>query len=152
MNNKPYRNAVGIAFYQDNKIFLARKDRPAHAWQLPQGGVDPGETLEQGIIRETFEELRLKIQNPTKTDIIYTYEWLNPTEVHPIKDKYRGQIVKFFLHPMPADQTPKFGMHDEAGEPVEGKLVTLEEALDLVESEQYKEEVIRPLYALISQS
>jgi len=54
----PYRPCVGIALYnQENKIFVGERiDSPA-AWQMPQGGVDPGETTKQTALRELKEEI-----------------------------------------------------------------------------------------------
>ena len=63
MHNKdyshlPYRACVGIAlFNHDNKVFVGeRLDNPG-AWQLPQGGIDEGETVEQAFFREMLEEI-----------------------------------------------------------------------------------------------
>ena len=48
----PYRPCVGIAlFNQDNKVFVAeRLDLPG-SWQMPQGGIDPGEMPEEAAMR-----------------------------------------------------------------------------------------------------
>nr|WP_245542199.1 NUDIX domain-containing protein [Rubellimicrobium thermophilum] len=42
------------------RVFIARRaDQPessGHAWQLPQGGIDEGESAEQAALRELEEE------------------------------------------------------------------------------------------------
>lgn len=44
----------------DNKLLLTRRAAHLkifpHAWVMPGGHVDLGETLENAVIRETFEE------------------------------------------------------------------------------------------------
>ena len=53
-----YRPCVGIALFNaDNKVFVGeRLDNPG-AWQMPQGGIDDGETAEQAFFREMREEI-----------------------------------------------------------------------------------------------
>jgi putative (di)nucleoside polyphosphate hydrolase len=55
-----YRQAVGIMLINcDGHVFVGRRiDMPAGlaAWQMPQGGIDPGETPRQAAIRELKEE------------------------------------------------------------------------------------------------
>ena len=45
-DERPYRPCVGIFLINDIKqVFGGRRiDSRAEAWQLPQGGIDPGET------------------------------------------------------------------------------------------------------------
>lgn len=53
----PYRPCVGIVFFnQEKKVFVGeRLDNPG-SWQMPQGGIDEGETIEEAALRELREE------------------------------------------------------------------------------------------------
>jgi putative (di)nucleoside polyphosphate hydrolase len=54
-----YRTNVGIVLLNGaGKAWLGRRAKTAgpHNWQFPQGGVDPGETLEAAALRELAEE------------------------------------------------------------------------------------------------
>lgn len=56
--NLPYRQCVGIAlFNHENKVFVGERIDTPGAWQMPQGGVDDGETPEQTAMRELAEEI-----------------------------------------------------------------------------------------------
>jgi putative (di)nucleoside polyphosphate hydrolase len=54
----PYRPAVGVMILNaENKVFVGQRlDNALDAWQMPQGGLDPGESPEQGALRELEEE------------------------------------------------------------------------------------------------
>lgn len=54
----PYRPCVGITLFNgDGRIFVGeRLDNPG-AWQMPQGGIDEGETVEEAFFREMREEI-----------------------------------------------------------------------------------------------
>lgn len=57
-NDLPLRPCVGIAlFNQDNKVFVGKRLDTPNAWQLPQGGIDDGETVEEAFFREMKEEV-----------------------------------------------------------------------------------------------
>ena len=54
----PYRPCVGIAlFNNENKVFVGERLDSPDSWQMPQGGIDPGETVEDAFFRELEEEL-----------------------------------------------------------------------------------------------
>ncbi len=46
----PYRPCVGIMlFNQDGKVFVGKRiDQTVEGWQMPQGGIDKGETPRTG--------------------------------------------------------------------------------------------------------
>ena len=61
MPGKPgYRSAVGVMLLNPaGQVFVAHRiDMPMMpAWQMPQGGIDPGETPQQAVFRELREEI-----------------------------------------------------------------------------------------------
>ena len=54
-----YRPNVSMIVYRkdDGKFLLVHKSRQHHAWQFPQGGVNPGEDYREAARRELKEEL-----------------------------------------------------------------------------------------------
>lgn len=69
-----YRRNVGIILCnQHNKLFWARRANQT-GWQFPQGGMDEGETPEQAMYRELYEEIGL---NSESVELIgRTGEWV----------------------------------------------------------------------------
>jgi 8-oxo-dGTP diphosphatase len=56
------RVVVGAALLRDGRVLAARRTRPAAAagrWELPGGGVEPGEDEATALARELREELAL---------------------------------------------------------------------------------------------
>ena len=53
-----YRSGVGIMLInQEKKIFVGKRiDNNSDAWQMPQGGADPGEEEDVAMFRELHEE------------------------------------------------------------------------------------------------
>jgi len=51
------QNVAGILRNRDGKILVCERATVPGAWQFPQGGVDAGETAEQAIVRELWEEI-----------------------------------------------------------------------------------------------
>ena len=96
-----YRPGVGIMLVnRDGLVFVGRRiGMPAGlaAWQMPQGGIDPGETPREAALRELHEEI-----GTGKADILGETEgWLHydlPPElaVKPWGGRYRGQRQKWY--------------------------------------------------------
>ena len=97
---KPYRRGVGIALIDARgRVLVAQRlDTKEFAWQMPQGGIDKGETPREAAVRELHEEI-----GTDKARIIaVTRTWLHydlPTDLQSRvwKGKYRGQEQKWFL-------------------------------------------------------
>ncbi|ORU93018.1 MAG: RNA pyrophosphohydrolase [Cycloclasticus sp. symbiont of Poecilosclerida sp. N] len=55
-----YRQNIGIILCNhENKLFWARRANQS-GWQFPQGGMNEGETHEEAMYRELYEEIGLK--------------------------------------------------------------------------------------------
>jgi len=96
----PLRTGVGvIVLNPNNKVFVGkRKDNPIDKWQMPQGGVDPGETFLEAMKRELKEETGISNIEVLK-EIDYWLEYELPKNLVGIiwKGKYRGQKQKWFI-------------------------------------------------------
>ena len=96
----PLRNGVGIVLLNEkNKVFVAKRiDNPKNFWQMPQGGVDPGENFLDAAYRELEEETSIRnVELIKEIDGILTYELPNHLLGIIWKGKYRGQKQKWFL-------------------------------------------------------
>ena len=56
-----YRSNVGIVLANPaGQVLWARRVGGPNAWQFPQGGINQGETPEQALFRELYDEVGLK--------------------------------------------------------------------------------------------
>ena len=84
--------ARAVIFDPDDRILLVRFEFPhAVVWATPGGGLDPGETHEQAIVRELAEEAGL--------DEVELGPWIWTREhVIPFLDgKWDGQVERYVL-------------------------------------------------------
>ena len=100
MQKLPLRNGVGvIVLNNENKVFVGkRKDNPVDKWQMPQGGVDIGESYLSAMKRELYEETSIKSIEILK-EINGFFEYELPKNLVGIiwKGKFRGQKQKWFI-------------------------------------------------------
>lgn len=102
--NLPYRECVGIMLLNPrNQVWMGRRipkwsqDASSLIWQMPQGGIDKGETPEQAAWRELKEETGV-----ISAEIVGQIDdWLYydlPKEVvgTALKGRFRGQKQKWF--------------------------------------------------------
>lgn len=95
----PYRPCVGMMLINAaGEVFVGRRiDQTVEGWQMPQGGIDKGETPEQAVMRELKEEV-----GTDKAEIVRAHpDWLNydlPAHLVGVAlhGKYRGQSQKWF--------------------------------------------------------
>ena len=96
----PMRNGVGvIVLNNENKVFVGkRKDNPVDRWQMPQGGVDIGESYLSAMKRELYEETSIKSIEILK-EINGFFEYELPKNLVGIiwKGRFRGQKQKWFI-------------------------------------------------------
>src|ERR1700759_3594117 len=50
-------NVAAILINKEGLLFIAERAHIRGSWQFPQGGVDPGEGLEEALFREVEEEI-----------------------------------------------------------------------------------------------
>ena len=100
MQRLPMRKGVGvIVLNNENKVFVGkRKDNPVDKWQMPQGGVDIGESYLSAMKRELYEETSIKSIKILK-EINGFFEYELPKNLVGIiwKGKFRGQKQKWFI-------------------------------------------------------
>ena len=96
-----YRPAVGVMLVnRRGQVFVARRTDSAAmpAWQMPQGGIDPGETPIEAALRELEEEIGTR-----QAEIVAeSRAWMSydlPAELagRLWGGRYRGQRQKWFV-------------------------------------------------------
>ncbi len=97
----PYRPCVGLVILDAaGRIFAGQRiDGMYDAWQMPQGGIDAGETARAAALRELEEETGI---TPDQAEIIReSLEWLPYDLPHHLVPKlwngrFRGQKQRWF--------------------------------------------------------
>jgi len=82
-----------------NEVFIAHRiDMPLMpAWQMPQGGIDPGETPRQAALRELKEEIGTdKAEILGESRMWLTYDVPPELSAGLWSGRYRGQRQKWF--------------------------------------------------------
>ena len=98
----PYRRNVGVMLANPaGHVFVGQRiDNHQAAWQMPQGGIDKGESPRDAALRELEEETGV---SPALVTVeAETEGWLAYDLPHDIvpriwKGRYRGQEQKWFL-------------------------------------------------------
>ncbi len=97
----PYRPCVGVVLANtDGLIFTGERVDTPGAWQMPQGGIDKGETPEEAALRELEEETGVSTALATLEGM--TPDWITyDLPDHLIgkvwKGRFRGQKQKWAL-------------------------------------------------------
>jgi len=89
----PYRPCVGIVLFNDEKkVFVGeRLDNPG-SWQMPQGGIDEGETVEEASMRELREETGTDSASILRvSETKYTYDLPDHLLGKLWQGRYKGQ-------------------------------------------------------------
>jgi putative (di)nucleoside polyphosphate hydrolase len=102
MNDLPYRPNVGaVLFNHEGRVFIGLRtgmpEGTPETWQMPQGGIDPGEDPAQAVLRELQEEV-----GTNNAEILAEHpEWLSydlPENARrtTFRGRFRGQRQKWF--------------------------------------------------------
>lgn len=100
MIKRGYRKGVGIfLFNSKGKLWVGKRiDNKNNYWQMPQGGVDEGESEEEAMRREMNEEVGLE----TGYDVVgissgyHKYDLPSKLVNFVWNGKYKGQIQRWF--------------------------------------------------------
>ena len=124
-----YRPCVGIALFNaQGRVFMGRRPNkalrehsaPGHEWQMPQGGIDPGEPPLDAAWRELREETGVA----SATLLAEARDWFQydlPQDISRAawQGRYRGQRQKWFAFRFEGDEAeinihhPHGGHHAE---------------------------------------
>jgi putative (di)nucleoside polyphosphate hydrolase len=100
----PYRPCVGMMLINaDGLVFIGRRANgpehidATHVWQMPQGGVDPGEDTWGAARRELIEETNVRsISKLGEVQDWLTYDIPRTIAGRAWKGRYRGQRQKWY--------------------------------------------------------
>ena len=98
----PYRPAAGVMLLnRAGKVWVGQRlDSTLEAWQMPQGGLDPGEAAEDGALRELGEETGIpsdKVEILARCPEQLLYDLPDDLIGKVWKGKWRGQRQTWFL-------------------------------------------------------
>ena len=100
----PYRPCVGtMVINRAGRVFVGRRTEGpehidlVHAWQMPQGGVDPGEDPWPAALRELYEETSIRsVEKLGEIGEWLTYDIPRHLIGQAWGGKYRGQKQKWY--------------------------------------------------------
>lgn len=117
----PYRPCVGVMLVNPAGLAFVGKridNSPSDFWQMPQGGIDPGEAVNDAALRELWEETGVEARHvelvaQTREEVLYD---LPPELLGRVwGGKYRGQSQHWLLARFSgADEDIRIDHHDPA--------------------------------------
>lgn len=101
----PYRPCVGVMLLNpQGKVWVGKRDdgngesEYEYAWQMPQGGIDEGETPREAALRELYEETSIRsVSMLAEAPDWLAYDYPQEVQKKTRKGKYRGQAQRWFV-------------------------------------------------------
>lgn len=91
-------NVALLLLDEQDRLLICERKNTRGAWQFPQGGMDDGETAQESLVREVWEEIGLPEGSYDILESRIGYEYLYPPGVKKKKKgNYDGQTQTYFL-------------------------------------------------------
>jgi putative (di)nucleoside polyphosphate hydrolase len=108
-----YRPCVGLTlFNREGLVFVGRRSlggtvpKLRHSWQMPQGGIDKGETPYEAALRELYEETNVRsVALLGEAPDWFSYDIPTPLAGLSWKGRYVGQRQKWFAFRFTGDES-----------------------------------------------
>jgi ADP-ribose pyrophosphatase YjhB (NUDIX family) len=111
-----FRIGVFAVIERDGRYLLARR-RDIGWWNLPGGGLEAGETVDEGLAREAREEVGVEIEivrlvgvysKPGKQEVVLTFLCrLRDPQAQQMTSEEVSEVAWFSPEALPADLLPK---------------------------------------------
>lgn len=99
--NQYFRAGTGTVIYNDqNEILLFQRSNKPEIWQLQQGGMDEGESVDETLARELVEETGLTLEDVELVTLYPTwlqYEYPNEIKSHMKDPNCLGQTHRWYF-------------------------------------------------------
>ena len=87
----------------ETEVLIVHKPRKRDAWQIPQGGIEEGETVMEAAKRELQEETSITLhEDPLPSKEFYQYDYPAGFKKSQ-KPKYNGQHLTFVVAKVPRE-------------------------------------------------
>ena len=109
---RPYRkNVAAVVLNEQGQILACKRKDFNQSWQIPQGGIDEGESEFDAVIRELQEEIgTTQVELIGRLDENIRYDW--PEAV--AHKHYKGQEQTYFLFRLSPSAVIDFQAHPPA--------------------------------------
>ena len=115
MSQPHYRRCVGVMLInREGLVFVGRRRNkklvehvaPGHEWQMPQGGIDPGEDPYAACLRELHEETNVRsVSLLAEARDWYAYDLPGDVARKAWRGRYNGQIQKWYALRFEGDES-----------------------------------------------